>query len=309
MLLSIGVTENFLRGVVMQQCRRIRNRPLIIVAPMRIDSMMRLLRESMKPTSQLFHISRANNNSMTTPRKRTISQESVTETITFPPHPSSSNPHYHFRRESAQYPFALPRKVALALGLVGVTFLIAVHAYLFHVITSQSSHRSIPEHVDAPLLRPLGEIDRSQYTIRINTWKRVEQLLVSIDHHLTCPGVAQIQVVWCNDQGPVPEELEKMHDERVVIERHDENSLNERFHVLSSPPTLGILSMDDDVLRPCVAIDAGFFQWTENPTRMVGFDARSHIVHDDETWSVCNPLGNCLCRSIAHCLSHCSTPT
>eukprot|EP00547_Thalassionema_nitzschioides_P002798 CAMPEP_0194224630 /NCGR_PEP_ID=MMETSP0156-20130528/37958_1 /TAXON_ID=33649 /ORGANISM="Thalassionema nitzschioides, Strain L26-B" /LENGTH=242 /DNA_ID=CAMNT_0038956295 /DNA_START=536 /DNA_END=1264 /DNA_ORIENTATION=+ len=41
--------------------------------------------------------------------------------------------------------------------------------------------------------------------------------------------------------------------------------------------------MDDDVLRPCDAIDAGFFKWTNNPERMVGFDARSHIVVDPQT--------------------------
>eukprot|EP00540_Astrosyne_radiata_P022887 CAMPEP_0116833666 /NCGR_PEP_ID=MMETSP0418-20121206/6563_1 /TAXON_ID=1158023 /ORGANISM="Astrosyne radiata, Strain 13vi08-1A" /LENGTH=246 /DNA_ID=CAMNT_0004463141 /DNA_START=31 /DNA_END=771 /DNA_ORIENTATION=+ len=48
---------------------------------------------------------------------------------------------------------------------------------------------------------------------------------------------------------------------------------------------MGILSMDDDVLRPCEAIDSGFFKWTENPSRMVGFDARSYEVKEEGHWS------------------------
>jgi len=43
-------------------------------------------------------------------------------------------------------------------------------------------------------------------------------------------------------------------------------------------PTLGILSLDDDVLRPCVALDAAFLRWTRHPERMVGFDARTHVL-------------------------------
>jgi hypothetical protein len=43
--------------------------------------------------------------------------------------------------------------------------------------------------------------------------------------------------------------------------------------------------MDDDVLRPCLAIDAGFFKWTQNYDRMVGFDGRSHsIVSQTDKW-------------------------
>jgi len=47
-------------------------------------------------------------------------------------------------------------------------------------------------------------------------------------------------------------------------------------------PTLGILSLDDDVLRPCIALDTAFIRWTNHPERMVGFDARTHVVIEDE---------------------------
>lgn len=168
----------------------------------------------------------------------------------------------------------------------------------------------------SPLQAPL---DYEQFTVRINTWKRPDQLRVSIDHYTTCPGVAQVQVVWCTAQGPPPTWLleqqmipqsatatEKnarnttLHPATafvnetiannnnhydasrrapVVVELHDEeNSLNERFRILTAPPTRGILSIDDDVLRPCVALDAGFFLWTQYPERLVGYDARTHVV-------------------------------
>jgi hypothetical protein len=63
---------------------------------------------------------------------------------------------------------------------------------------------------------------------------------------------------------------------RIVIEKHLVNSLNERFHIIHDTPTLGILSVDDDVLRPCSALDAGFHRWKKHPDRMVGYDYRSH---------------------------------
>jgi len=123
-------------------------------------------------------------------------------------------------------------------------------------------------------LQQLRPVDYQGFTIRINTWKRPELLRISIDHHLSCPSVASIQVVWCEEQGPPPAWL--YDEERVQLELHKENSLNERFYILENPPTLGILSLDDDVLRPCQAYDAAWRIWLQNPDRLVGFDARSH---------------------------------
>lgn len=138
----------------------------------------------------------------------------------------------------------------------------------------------------------LRAIDREQYTIRMNTWRRPKQLIQSVKHHASCPGVKEIQIVWCDKENEPPPELLEMaktngsipSDTRVVIERHEANSLNERFNILEPTPTLGILSIDDDVLRPCEAIDSGFFKWVKSPHRMVGFDARTHVVNDDGSW-------------------------
>ena len=43
--------------------------------------------------------------------------------------------------------------------------------------------------------------------------------------------------------------------------------------------------MDDDVIRPCEAVDAGFFQWVRSPERMVGYDSRVHEV-TESGWKV-----------------------
>ena len=154
------------------------------------------------------------------------------------------------------------RSSLVAFVSFGAVFLLGIHVYLFRAISLHGSGSDTirGEHLDAvneirPIkVTPLRDVDLELYTIRINTWQRLEQLLVSIEHHATCPGVAQIQVVWCEEKDP-PQEL--VAYSKVVVERHSVNSLNERFRVLQETPTMGILSMDDDVLRPCEAIDSG----------------------------------------------------
>jgi hypothetical protein len=126
-------------------------------------------------------------------------------------------------------------------------------------------------------LSALEANDYEQYTIRINTWKRNEQLMISVNHHSQCDGVAQIQVVWCDKENAPPQELINHASGKVVMEYHDVNSLNERFNILLEPPTVGVFSLDDDVLRPCMALDSGFFRWTHSPERMVGYDPRVHL--------------------------------
>ena len=193
-----------------------------------------------------------------------------------------------------------------------ISLLILVHIYLARVVMTETTplnhdrnnNSNNPQVTQWPpsdskhgplTLTPLQPKDYDQYTIRINTWKRNEQLIASVLHHRSCPGVAEIQVIWCNPDEAPPDELVNL--DRVVIERHSINTLNERFHIIPSPsssssrtPTLGILSIDDDVLRPCQAIDAAFFQWLQDPSRILGFDGRSHVESstegNDYTWQV-----------------------
>jgi len=142
-------------------------------------------------------------------------------------------------------------------------------------MTLQEAH----SHKLAPLLPPdNNNIDTSQYTIRMNTWHRNEQLLLSINHHAQCEGVAEIQIIWCDTLNDPPDSVLHHSSGKVKFERHDINSLNERFKIVLDTPTLGILSLDDDVLRPCEALDAAFLRWVRHPERMVGFDVRTHVV-------------------------------
>lgn len=133
-------------------------------------------------------------------------------------------------------------------------------------------------------LTSLREIDREYYTIRINTYQRHSQLALSVTHHMTCPGVAQIQIIWSEPEDPPPaiQELVNSSNGKVVLEYHSANSLNERFNITLPTPTLGILSMDDDILRPCVAIDAGFFQWIDHSHQIVGYDPRGHVLKNGD---------------------------
>lgn len=169
---------------------------------------------------------------------------------------------------------------------------------------SIQSH-AIPKKKMSPLIFP-GDYEK--FTIRINTWKREEQLNVSIRHYLACSSVGQIQVIWCIEQGEPPvwliDAANKANEDirndvfpynnsttypSLVIERHAVNSLNERFLALNEIPTAAVLSIDDDVIRPCFALDATFVTWTLNPDRQVGFDARSHEIekstNNTEIWS------------------------
>ena len=190
-----------------------------------------------------------------------------------------------------------------AFAALGASALIAVHIFLYRVLfgsddngTDESSNIMqflAPEDQMAAMtlkeahsheLKSIMEhpIDTAQYTIRMNTWHRNEQLLLSVNHHAKCEGVKEIQIVWCDSENEPPNEILHHKSGKVKIEKHTINSLNERFKVLMDPPTLGILSLDDDVLRPCEALDAAFIRWTRHPERMLGFDVRTHVVEETE---------------------------
>jgi len=114
---------------------------------------------------------------------------------------------------------------------------------------------------------------------------------VSLNHHSQCEGVAQIQVIWCDSENDPPSQVTSHPSGKVTVERHSQNSLNERFRIMLPTPTVGILSIDDDVLRPCQAIDSAFFLWTRNPERMVGYDPRLHVDTTDTATSDTKGVG------------------
>ena len=199
------------------------------------------------------------------------------------------------------------RLLLASLGIIiACSVVVYVHVLLVHInqgttkideVKSMNSKSNNTIHKDSQgnqlsmsnktvQLEPLRPIDYEQYTVRMNTWRRPEQLIVSAKHHASCPGAKQIQIVWCDDENDPPAELltEMTRNNKIIIERHGKNSLNERFNILEPAPTIGILSIDDDVLRPCEAIDSGFFKWMKSPHRMVGFDSRTYVETEDGAW-------------------------
>lgn len=142
-----------------------------------------------------------------------------------------------------------------------------------HSSGSEGQERARLHCYDQPL-SPLRKVDKEKYTVRMNTWRRNMALQTSVDYLSTCSGVAQIQVIWCDKKNNPPDFLMNHPSGKVVVEHHKINSLNERFNLLSPTPTLGILSIDDDMIRPCEALDNAFFRWTRAPERMVGFEPR-----------------------------------
>ena len=129
-------------------------------------------------------------------------------------------------------------------------------------LTAARSYRLTP-------IQP-ASLSSAHYTIRINTWHRNEQLLLSINHHAKCEGVHAIHVIWCDNQHDPQAEILHHVSGKVVVERHDVNSLNERWRIMEGSltnTTLGILSLDDDVLRPCEALDAAFVRWSRHSDR------------------------------------------
>lgn len=197
---------------------------------------------------------------------------------------------HHFLLNSNTH---LHSNVVIRLITFCIIIILLIHAYLFKVTLKRPSldNNGHQQHT-IPLQEKLqlndllnykisaiseSSIDQQYYTIRMNTWKRNEQLLLSINQHSKCEGVLQIQIVWCDSEVAPPEEVLNHPSGKVVVEYHSENSLNERFHILSQPPTIGILSLDDDLIYPCAALDSGFLKWAQNPQRMIGFDARSHV--------------------------------
>ena len=58
-------------------------------------------------------------------------------------------------------------------------------------------------------------IDISQYTIQMKLWHQNEQLLISLNHHAKCEGVANIHIIWCDYVNEPVEEV--FHHEKVKI--------------------------------------------------------------------------------------------
>ncbi|KAG5178560.1 exostosin, partial [Tribonema minus] len=122
------------------------------------------------------------------------------------------------------------------------------------------------------------------FTVRMNTFRRNDDLKRSVDNYALCPAVTRIQIVW-SDQENEPPPLNFFSPaarELIEFELHTTDSLNNRFNALSPPPTEGVFSVDDDMLFKCEDLKFAHQTWRAASETMVGFVPRL-VTRDEET--------------------------
>lgn len=119
-----------------------------------------------------------------------------------------------------------------------------------------------------------------KYTMRINTFRRNDDLKVIIDHFTRCPHIDSIQVIWSDLENSPPPlsffELSKNNKVPVLFEIHSINSLNSRFNPILPINTDAVYSTDDDVLIDCDVMTLAFKIWLNSKAPMLGFSRRLH---------------------------------
>ena len=124
------------------------------------------------------------------------------------------------------------------------------------------------------------DVQRVQYTIRVNTFRRNDLLATFLEHYVTCPSdeLDRIHVVWSDVENKPPKEIFQKYedDDRVHFEIHSTNSLSNRFKLLdqSSLRTEAVLSIDDDLIIPCSTLQQAARVWNSNKFSAVGFAPR-----------------------------------
>ena len=121
--------------------------------------------------------------------------------------------------------------------------------------------------------------NNEKYIMRINTFRRNEDLKVIVEHYSQCPHVHSIQIIW-SDLERKPPQL-SFFDLRegsapVEYEIHEVNSLNSRFNPLRPVPTDVIYSTDDDVIVSCEVMTTAFKIFLNSKAPMLGFSRRLH---------------------------------
>jgi len=105
-------------------------------------------------------------------------------------------------------------------------------------------------------------------SVRVNTFRRNDLLAKFVAHYARCRCVGDITVVWSDLENEPPEFL--VGSDKVAVERHSRDSLNNRFLALSAPAHAAVLSSDDDVFVSCRDLAAMLDAWRSSPRQMVG---------------------------------------
>eukprot|EP00887_Chlorella_sp_A99_P000276 scaffold13.g276.t1 len=113
----------------------------------------------------------------------------------------------------------------------------------------------------------------SKFTLMVMSYdQRVGALRHYIRHYSQCPSVGEVLVVWNRGPPPDPESFDARVPVRVRVE--PTNSMNNRFRPDPGLHFRGVLSLDDDIMVPCVTVESAFAEWRRDPARMVGFYPR-----------------------------------
>lgn len=151
-----------------------------------------------------------------------------------------------------------------------------------------SSFHALPWPASARAPFPLAAASReagddAQFTVVLNTFKRPDLLHRALAHYASCPRVAAVRVVWSEPAAP-PSRDDPDADALfpgpsgfVRYDAHPTTSINNRFLPLAGLTTAALLSVDDDMVPPCAALDDAFAAWKAAPGALVGFYPRLHV--------------------------------
>ncbi|KAJ8601940.1 hypothetical protein CTAYLR_004458 [Chrysophaeum taylorii] len=160
-------------------------------------------------------------------------------------------------------PWSLKVAACACLWVCGVLCLLFTTAWL---------HLSIKDNNDEAL-------DIVECVVRVNTFRRDDLLAQFVNHYAKCPCVHEIAVVWSDVERRPPEWLKEMP--KVRVERHAQDSLNNRFNALQVPTRPAIFSVDDDIFITCEGLLGALEAWRAAPSQMVG-PAPRLIAPDDD---------------------------
>jgi hypothetical protein len=127
-----------------------------------------------------------------------------------------------------------------------------------------------------------------KYTIVVPTYKRLDLIKPFVEHHIQCPGVGAIHIVWNDVDSTPPKEDDffdidpAFKDRTVKFETFAENNLNNRFIPPEGLATDAVFNVDDDMVIPCEYMSAAFEAWMAAPNSLVGFAPRLHTFIDGE---------------------------
>ena len=165
----------------------------------------------------------------------------------------------------------MTQKMKYLIGII--LFTIIIYSFLILMETGLGSV-TIEEEVKQ------SHNSREHYTIVINTFNRTKLVSEAIEHYSKCSHAKYIHIVWSEPHEPKTkfiEKLKKYHDPSVIIDIHNQDSLNNRFKPLKESFTEGIFTVDDDIRVTCTELNFAFDVWRLNRNNIIGFMPRTHV--------------------------------